>query len=92
MIKDSDLPPLQQLFPVDNPAFTMRCMTDDALREIQREAYKAGLLKAAIIAENIRFACPAAPIERAFNTGIESATKVIRALRSAAPSTDTGAE
>lgn len=44
---DSDLPPLPQLVPVANSAFTMRCMTDDALRELQREAFKAGMEKAA---------------------------------------------
>lgn len=46
MIKDADLPRLPQPIPVAGPAFTMRCMTDDAIREIQREAFKAGLLKA----------------------------------------------
>lgn len=48
MIKDSDLPPLPQLIPAADPAFTMRCMTDDALRSIQREAFEAGMRKAAL--------------------------------------------
>lgn len=43
---DADLPPLPQLLPVADTAFHMRCMTDDALRELQREAFKAGLQKA----------------------------------------------
>jgi hypothetical protein len=38
----------------------------------------AALEEAALIAEKIRFAWPASPTERAFNTGIESAAKCIR--------------
>lgn len=81
---DADLPPLPQLIPVASPVFTMRCMTDDALRELQREAFNAALWKAAVIAEKIRFAMPASPAERAFNTGVESAAKCIRAARDGA--------
>lgn len=49
MIKDTDLPPLPQLYPVANAALTMRCMTDDALRALQREAFEAGMRKAASV-------------------------------------------
>lgn len=41
-MSNDNLPPLPQLFPVADPAFTMRCMTDDALRALQREAFDAG--------------------------------------------------
>lgn len=47
MITDADLPPLRQLIPVGMPAATLTCLSDDALRAMQREAYTAGLLKAA---------------------------------------------
>lgn len=39
----------------------------------------AALVEAAVIAEKTRFAMPASPTERAFNTGIESAVRCIRA-------------
>lgn len=49
-----------------------------ALLGAARAERHAALMEAAAIAENILFAKPASPTERAFNTGIESAAKCIR--------------
>lgn len=65
MIKDTDLPPLPPLVAVPAPAFTMRCLSDDAIRAIQREAYKAGMERAAQVCDLMERTSPRKPFREA---------------------------
>lgn len=63
------------------------------MMEVAGEQAERGIAleEAAVISENIRFAFPASPTERAFNTGIESAVRCMRAAITAPRSTATKA-